>query len=77
MNISAKCEKNIVHEDAQVFNSVCDPYGITRTSSGKGYLKWRSPSNSDVVAFGGIDMEVRIYRPIPGIAEGALQKFSL
>ncbi len=48
------CER-IVHENAQIFKSVCDLYGIARTSSGKG-----SPSNSDKVAFGGIDREVTI-----------------
>ncbi len=33
-----------------------------------------SPSNSDVVAFGAFDREVPIYRPIPDIVEGALQR---
>ncbi len=36
-----------------------------------------SPFNSDIVAFGGIDREVPIYRPIPDIVEGALQKAAL
>ncbi len=40
-------------------------------------MKWKSPSNNDVVAFGGIDREVPIYRPIPEIVEGALQKVAL
>ncbi len=63
-----------VHENTQVFNNVCDLYGIARTFRGKELLKWRSPSNSDVVAFGGIDREVPIDRPIPDIEEGALKK---
>ncbi len=42
-----------------------------------GQLKWRCPSNNDVVAFRGIDGEVPIYRPIPHIVEGALQKIAL
>ncbi len=37
-------------------------------------MKWRGPSNSDVVAFGGIDREVPIYRPIPDIVEGARKR---
>ncbi len=32
-------------------------------------MKWRSPSNSDVVEFGGNNREVPIYRPIPDIVE--------
>ncbi len=35
------------------------------------------PVQYDVVAFGGIDREVPIYRPIPGIVEEALQKVAL
>ncbi len=42
----------------------------------KGKLKWRSPPNSDVVAFGGIDRGVPIYRPIPDIVEGSDIEFS-
>ncbi len=40
-------------------------------------MKWRNPSNSDVVALGGIDREVPIYRPIPDIVDRALQKARL
>ncbi len=69
--------EGIVHDSAQVFNSACDLYGVARTSSGKRSLKCRSPSNSDVVLFGGIDREVPIYRPIQDIADGALQKVAL
>ncbi len=70
------CER-IVHENAQVINNVCDRYGTAWTSSGKGEFKWRSPSNSDVVAFNGIDREIQIYRSIPDISEGALLKVTL
>ncbi len=28
-------------------------------------MKWRNSANSDLVAFGGIDMEIPIYLPIP------------
>ncbi len=48
--------KLIVHENTQALNNVCDLYGIAWTSSGKRQLKWRSPPNSDLFAFGGIDM---------------------
>ncbi len=69
--------EGFVQENDQVFNNVCDMYGIVRTSSSKEYLKWRSLSNSDVVAFNGVDGEVPNYRPIPTIVEGALQKVAL
>ncbi len=69
--------EGIAHENAQVLNNVCDLYGIARISSGKGQLKWMSPFNSDIIAFVGIDREVPIYRPIPDIVEGALQKAAL
>ncbi len=64
--------EGIVHENAQVFNNVCHLYVIARTSSGKGWWKWRSPSNRDVVAFCVIVREVPIYGPSPDIVEGAL-----
>ncbi len=35
-----------------------------------GQFKRRNLPNSDRVAFGGIDMEVPTYRPLPDIAEG-------
>ncbi len=69
--------EGIVHENVQVFNNVFDLYGISRTSSGKGWYKWSSSSSSYVVAFSGIDREVPIYRPIPDIVEAALQKVAL
>ncbi len=50
--------KGTIKENAQVFNSVCDLYGIVQTSSGEGKLKRGSPSYSDIVAFGSIDREV-------------------
>ncbi len=62
--------EGIVHENAQVFNSVCDLYGFAQTSICKAYLKWRGLSNSDVPAFGGIDRKV-------DILEGALQAVAL
>ncbi len=67
----------MVYENAQVFNNVCHLYRIIQTSSDKRYLKWRSPSNSDVVTFGGIDQEIPIYRTIPDIVEGSLQTVAL
>ncbi len=36
-----------------------------------------SLSNSDIVAFGGIDRELPNYRLLPGIVEGALQNAAL
>ncbi len=65
MDVFAMDGEGIVHGNAQVFNNVCDLHGIVRTCSGKRQLKWRSPPNSDIVAFGGIDREVPIHRPIP------------
>ncbi len=35
---------------------------------------WRRPPNSDVFAFGGIDREAPVYRPLLDIVEGALQR---
>ncbi len=40
--------EGIVHENAQAVKNVCDQYGIVLTSSGNGYLKWRSLFYSDV-----------------------------
>ncbi len=35
-----------------------------------GWFKRRNLPNSDIVTFGGIDMEVPIYRPLADIVEG-------
>ncbi len=74
MDVFATDGEGIVHENDQVLTNVYNLYGIAWTSSGKRQLKRRSPPNSDIVAFGGIDREVPIHRLIPDIVEGALQK---
>ncbi len=62
-------EGRIAHEGTLVFNNVWNCSNFQ--------LKWRSPSNSDAVAFDWIDRAVLIYRLIPDIVEGALQKVAL
>ncbi len=69
--------KGTVYENAQAFNKVYDLYGISLTSTDEGLLKLRSPPNNDIVALCGIGRAVPIYRPIPDIAEGAMQKAAL
>ncbi len=49
--------KTFFDENAKVFKNVSSLYGIAQTFSGNGWLKWRSPPNSDNVAFGWIDRE--------------------
>ncbi len=67
----------MVYENTQIFNNVCDLCEIARTFSWLGVFEEEVPSNNDVVAFRGIDREIPIYRPIPGIVEGSLQKVAL
>ncbi len=46
-----------------VFNNVCDVNETVRISSGNEQFRCRCPSNSDVVAFGGIQRTLQIYQP--------------
>ncbi len=58
-----------IHEITQAFKIASDLFKIDV----KWYLK-RSPPDCEIDAFGGIDMEVPIYRTLPDIEERALQK---